>query len=156
MVSIEFLQSHSLFGGVSKEALEKIRPLFKEKYYSKGNHIIREGEMGDSLYFIEKGSVEILKKMNVSGNEIQKRIAILREGETFGEMEIIDVQPRCASVVALEDLESLILSNADLYSIFHSDLKTFTMIIMNLAREISRRLRNMDTFALSSLPSINE
>ena len=66
-------------------------------------------------------------------------------------MELIDIQPVVATVRAREDTTVLILSNGDLYRIDQDDLPTFTMIIMNLAREISRRLRVMDTLAAQSL-----
>ena len=59
-------------------------------------------------------------------------------------MELIDIQPRAATVKAIKKTQVLTLSRKDLYSISKWDLQTFTFIIMNLAREVSRRLRKMD------------
>ena len=134
MVTLEFLRSHSLFGGIMDKDLTKIRTLFKEDHFAKGDEIIKEGEPGDRLYFIHDGSVEILKKIPSSENDAQKRLAVLKKGNTFGEMELIDVEERVATVKALENTETLSLSNSDLYVISKWNFETFTIIIMNLAR----------------------
>jgi len=151
MVTLEFLKTHALFGGLDQSELEMVRSLLKEETFQKGDIIIREGDLGDRLYFIHRGSVEILKKVVSQKKDVQERLAVLESGDTFGEMELIDVQHRAATVRALEDTETLTLSNRDLYRIEKENLKTFTIIIMNLAREISRRLRRMDAEVASSL-----
>jgi len=65
----------------------------------------------------------------------------MHTGDTFGEMELIDIQPCAATVRAETDTTAVTFTNADLYHISKWNLKTYAMIIMNLAREISRRLR---------------
>jgi CRP-like cAMP-binding protein len=151
MVGIDFLQSHALFGGLSERDLKKVVPLLKEATFSRGTTIITQAEPGDRLYFICKGSVEVVVEMVTPDGPVSKRLAVLGEGDTFGEMELIDIQPRSATVNALEDVEVLELTNMDVHSIYKNDLYVFTMIIMNLAREISRRLRKMDALVASSL-----
>ena len=153
MVDGTFLQSHALFGGISDEAIEKILPLLQEEKFSAGENIVGEGEDGDRLYFICEGSVEVFKSADTPEGASERRLAVLAVGDTFGEMELIDIQPRSATVRALETVRALSLSNADMYEIYKSDLETFTMIIMNMAREISRRLRAMDALVGSSLYS---
>jgi len=146
-VTLNFLQSHSLFGGIPDSELEKIRELLLERHFPEGSDIIREGEAGGDLYLIWKGSVEVLKKDPEDPDALPVRLAILNEGESFGDMELIDIQPSVATVRTREETITLILTNGDLYSIERSNLQTFTMIIMNLARDISRRLRTMDAIA---------
>jgi CRP/FNR family transcriptional regulator, cyclic AMP receptor protein len=146
-VTLNFLRSHSLFGGIIDIELEKIRDLLIEKHFPEASDIIREGEAGGDLYLIWKGSVEVLKEDPEAPDTAPVRLAILDEGESFGDMELIDIQPSVATVRAREETITLILTNGDLYSIERSNLQTFTMIIMNLAREISRRLRVMDIAA---------
>ncbi len=150
-VTLNFLRNHSLFGGITDIELEKIRDLLLEKHFPEGTDIIREGEEGGDLYLIWKGSVEVLKKDPEAPDAAPVLLAVLDEGESFGDMELIDIQPSVATVRAREETITLILTNGDLYSIEKSNLKTFTMIIMNVAREISRRLRTMDTAAAHSL-----
>jgi CRP-like cAMP-binding protein len=65
-------------------------------------------------------------------------------------MELIDIQPSEATVRAREDTITLVLTNQNLYRLEKASPKTFTMIIMNLARDISRRLRVMDAIAAHS------
>ncbi|MBN1522270.1 MAG: cyclic nucleotide-binding domain-containing protein [Candidatus Aureabacteria bacterium] len=151
MIGLKFLRSHSLFGGIPDEELKKIRPLLKTRHFEKNGDILQEGNLNDRLYCIYKGSVEILKKVSSLEGDVMERIAVLKKGDTFGEMELIDVQPCAATVKCLEETDVLTLSNQDLYKISKENMKTFSFIIMNLAREISRRLRRMDALFASSL-----
>lgn len=140
----KFLQSNALFGGLTDEEIELIIPLLEEEHYSEGDFIIREGDDGDRLHFIVSGSVEVIKSVNRDNKTSHRQLAVFGPGDTFGEMELIDIQRRSASVRALEDVSELTLSNKNMYKLYHLNLKTYTMIIMNIAREISRRLRHMD------------
>lgn len=145
MVEYDFLKRHSLFGGITSAECDLIQPLFKEIDYDPGDTIIQEGAVNDRVFFICRGSVEILKNVGRDAAHADShRIATLSEGDTFGEMELIDVQRCAASVRALEPVRALTLSHRDLYQVSKKNLKTYTLIIMNLAREISRRLRRMD------------
>ena len=154
MVGMKFLQSHALFGGILDSDLKKILPLLKEECFGKYTDIIKEGDSGDRLFFICKGSVEILKSVPSSGGAVQERLAVMKPGDSFGEMELIDIQPRSATVRALEDTQTLSLSNRNLYKLYQSDTEIFAMIIMNMAREISRRLRRTNSLVASSLYSV--
>ena len=153
MVGLKFLQCHSLFGGLSDEEMKHIRPLLQEEHFEAGQDIVREGDPGERLYFICSGSVEILKAPAPSGTSETEKLATLGRGDTFGEMELIDVQNYAATVRADKPTTVLTLSHADLYKIYKWNVKTYTMIILNLAREISRRLRQMDDLLASALYS---
>ncbi len=142
MIDLTSLHSHSLFGGITEEQIEEIRPFFKEEIFDKGEFIEKEGERGDRIFFITEGAVEIIKKLKFSKG--YRQLLVLPEGETFGEMELIDVQPCAASVRAVKDTRTLTLSNRGLYEISRLNCKIFSILIMNLARDISRRLRRED------------
>ena len=146
-VSLEFLRTHSIFGGIPNDELEKIRDLLTEKRFPAGADIIREGEPGGDLYLIWQGSVEVLKKDPDVPGAAPVQIAVRNTGDSFGEMELIDIQTSEATIRAREDTITLVLTNQNLYRLEQASLKTFTMIIMNLARDISRRLRAMDAIA---------
>lgn len=153
MVPGTFLQSHALFGGLSNEAVDRVLPLLVEESFAAGANIVNEGESDDRLYLICKGAVEVLKSVDTPAGKRVQCLAVLGVGDTFGEMELIDMQPRSATVRALENVSLVSLSNANLFEIYESNLETFTLIILNIAREISRRLRTMDALAGSSLYS---
>ncbi len=147
METIAFLQQQPLFGGVTDTAMQAIMPLFREFDFVQGSVIVREGDDGDTLFVICRGSVEVLKNDISAEDPLGNRIAVLRKGDVFGEMEVIDMQARSASIRALEPVNALALSNGDLLKIYQSDMPTFTLIVLNLARELSRRLRRLDEFA---------
>lgn len=147
----QFLQSNALFGGLSDDEIDLIVPMLEEEHYSAGDFIIREGEDGDRLHFIVSGSVEVIKTGTRDNKTTHRQLAVFGPGDTFGEMELIDIQRRSASVRAIEDVSALSLSNKNMYKLYHQNLKTYTMIIMNIAREISRRLRHMDDLIASAL-----
>jgi CRP-like cAMP-binding protein len=122
-------------------------------HFNAGDRIVVEGEVNDRIYFIEAGSVEVIKQIR-DGDETQhKQLTVMHVGDTFGEMELIDIQPCAASVRALEPTETLSLSNRDLYKVSKIDMKTYALLVMNLAREISRRLRRMDEIVVSKTES---
>lgn len=154
MIGLKFLQSHSLFGGLTDEETQRIRGMLEEEHFSAGTNVVKEGEPNDRLYFIYEGSVEILKKSATPDREMEP-IAELGVGDAFGEMEFIDIQPSVATVRAKEDISVLTLANRSLYEIYKWNVKTYAILVMNMAREISRRLRKMDAAVATSLHARN-
>ena len=152
MQTAGFLQQQPLFGGVDSQAMRAIVPLLREENFASGELIVREGDQGDSLFVICSGSVEVLKSSPEAETPFGDRIAVLKVGDVIGEMELIDMQNRSATVRALEPVSTLALSNGDLFSIYESDLPTFALLVLNLARELSRRLRNIDDLAVRYMP----
>ena len=144
MTLSNYLQTHALFGGLSDASMERIVPMLKEESFVAGDFIVREGDDGDRMYFICEGSVEVLKLVTTPTGKENRPLAVLGVGDAFGEMHLIDVQRRSASVRALEFVLTVTLSNRDMYRLHKIDPEAFTMMIMNMAREISRRLRRMD------------
>ncbi|MDR3166808.1 MAG: cyclic nucleotide-binding domain-containing protein [Treponema sp.] len=130
------LQKYSLFGGLLTEQIERILPLLEEESFEEGDEVISEGNANDKIRFILAGRVAVVKQ----GLDLYE----FGEGDAFGEMEVLDVMPSAASIKALTPLRVMSISNRALREIYKIDLKTFSLLIMNLARDISRRLRNMD------------
>jgi CRP-like cAMP-binding protein len=67
-----------------------------------------------------------------------------KTGDVFGEMEVLDVMPSAATILALEPTRVMSISNRALRSIYQTDIKAFSLMLMNLARDLSRRLRKMN------------
>lgn len=145
------LKRCSLFGGVTEQAFEAIRPHIQHMHFEQGDRIVTEGEVNDRIYFIEIGSVEVLKRLRRGNERTERKLTTMSVGDTFGEMELIDIQPCAASVRALEPTETLSLSNRDLYKVSKTDMKTYALLVMNLAREISRRLRQADDMIVGDI-----
>jgi CRP/FNR family cyclic AMP-dependent transcriptional regulator len=150
-LNFDELKRCSLFGGVTEEAFERIRPQIRVMHFHGGENIVTENCVNDRIYFVQHGSVAVLKTTHIGKREKEQLITTMHEGDTFGEMELIDIQPCAATVRALEETTTLSLSNHDLYQVSREDMKTFALLVMNLAREISRRLRHMDAL-LSEKP----
>lgn len=149
MYRLELLRSKALFGGLSDDRLKKLASRLKTDKFKQGEIVIKEDEVGDRMYMIVKGQV-IIKK-HVPGEDRDDNIGTLKEGESFGELEFIDIQPRSATVIAGTDLETLSLSNPDLLWLYKQDLEAFATIIINIARIISRRFRKLDNKLVSLL-----
>jgi CRP-like cAMP-binding protein len=143
-LDLNFLRRCSLFGGLTDAALENIRTLMLRQRFAAGAVILSEGSVNDRIYFIEHGTVEITKAAQSDGRPASRHIVSMCSGDVFGEMELIDIQPCEATVRAVEDTVTLSLSNRDLYLVSKSDMKTYALLIMNLARDLSRRLRHTD------------
>lgn len=139
-VPIELLQRMAIFGGVRKETLEFLLSHCPQIAVAKDDHFFREHEMGDCLFVLETGRAEVLKSWRGANHVLQT----LNPGDCFGEMAVIDHCERSASVRAIQDCTAIRISSADLYRLYAHDLKQFTLIQMNMGREVSRRLRDAD------------
>jgi len=136
MVNPESLQKYSLFGGLEPEQIELILPLMNQETFGPNEYIITEGKPNDKIYFLIEGTVAVSK------NDIP--LSRFGEGEEFGEIEVLDVMPSVASIKSISNVKIMTISNKALRDIYKLDIKIFSLIIMNLARDLSRRLRRMD------------
>lgn len=145
-VSTEFLQSLPLFGGLEDEAVALIRKFLQFETFEEESDIIAEGATGNRLYILLTGSAEVTKLLPNPTGGPRRRITLarLKEGDTFGEMELIDTMARSATVRATEASTALSLTNMDLYRIFLEDPDPYRIIITNIARDLSRRLSAND------------
>jgi CRP/FNR family cyclic AMP-dependent transcriptional regulator len=144
---LQLLRDMPVFGGVTANTLDILLQSAPVICVSKGDYFFREGDSALSMFVLEKGQVAILK----SWNDHLYRLRSLGRGDCFGEMALIDLFPRSASVMADEDSTAIELSSAMLYEISKRDLEQFTIIQMNIARELSRRLRVADERLFQSL-----
>ena len=140
MLSQNELQRYALFGGLPEEQIEKILPLMEKEEYKAGDDIIVEGKPNDKIRFILEGRVTVTKEGLF--------LCEFKDGDVFGEMEVLEIMPSDASIKAQCAVTVMSISNRALREIYKSDIKTFSMIIMNLARDLSRRLRRMNERAL--------
>ena len=143
-IDFDYLKRCSLFGGVTEQAFTHLQPYIRRQRFAAGEVILAEGAVNDRIYFIETGRVDITKAAAVETGTVDRHLVTMAAGDTFGEMELVDIQPCEATVRALEDTLTLTLSNHDLYRVSKVDMKTYALLIMNLARELSRRLRQTD------------
>jgi len=136
MVKPSTLQKYSVFNGMMEEQIESIFPFMHCEKYNPDEVIIIEGKPNEKIYFIIEGHVSVTKR--------GVTLASFGEGETFGEMEVLDVTPAIATIKSISAVTVMTISNKSLRDIYKSDISIFSLIIMNLARDLVRRLRKTD------------
>ncbi len=141
----ELLQRSPLFEMLSEAELEYVSELSRQRKLPAGDVIFAEGDLGDSLYVIVEGEVEILRKD--SGGQ-QKVIATLAPPEFFGEMSLIDKEDRSATARVKSDCVLIQMTAENLTSFRKQYRDGFTFMVINIARVLSARLRDA-TFKLT-------
>jgi CRP-like cAMP-binding protein len=137
---IELLQRMPIFGGVRANTLEFLLGLCPIESVPANAFFFREGDQADAMFVLEAGKVTVLKSWRGQDYPLKT----LNQGDCFGEMAVMDLCPRSASVRAVEDCTAIRISAANLYQVYSNDLKQFALIQMNMGREVCRRLRELD------------
>ena len=137
MKKIELLQSVALFWDLSEEELGYISEKMIARHYESGKFIFLEDSEGEQCFFVVQGSVKVTR-LSKDGREVI--LAMLNEGEFFGEMALLDGESRSANVIALEKTEVLTLNREDFLVVLHD----YPQIAIQLLKEMAHRLRKSD------------
>jgi CRP-like cAMP-binding protein len=136
------LREVGLFGALSDEVLDHLARTLRTLRVATGDSVFREGDaVAREMYVVLEGEMEVSKRSR-RGREI--RVAILGPTDCFGEMSLIDLQARSASVRALAPSRLIKITSEDMDALYRYDLKSYTLIVLNIARHLSRRLRVTD------------
>lgn len=139
--AIEVFRKVPIFTGLRDEALTALADAAKPMEFEAGELILRESDPGDVMFIIERGAVQVLKQL---GTEHETTLATLGPRNFFGEMCVIESVPRCASVRATEPTLVFSLKGLDLYRVFKKWPDQFSVLILNICRDLCRRLRTLD------------
>lgn len=137
MNTADFLATVPLFKSLAPAEVAAFSQLVREKSYPKGSVILFEDDPGDALFVVRSGRVKVVLVAE-DGREVI--LGILGVGEHFGELSLIDDQPRSAHVVAMEDATLLVLRRED----FRRRVEQNPAVAWALLLELSRRLRRAD------------
>lgn len=99
-----------------------------------------QGEPGDGVFILESGSVEVIKRHEQG----LIRLRTLRKGDCFGEIALLAMLPRTATVRAREPSSAIWIKSNCFQKLCAEDLEQFTILMMNLSREVCRRLQSTD------------
>src|SRR4029450_8767784 len=132
-----FLRTVPLFTKLEDAELQRFAELTREKSYPKGSVILFEDDPGDSLFIVRAGRVKVVL-VGEDGREVI--LGVLGIGEHFGELSLIDEQPRSAHVIAMEDANLLVLRRED----FKRRAEQSPQPAGPPLVELSRRLRRAD------------
>ncbi|MFT3707517.1 MAG: cyclic nucleotide-binding domain-containing protein [Archangium sp.] len=135
---MQWLPSIAIFGGLEEKTLKRLIELLGEHRIEPGQEICKQGDSGRAMFLVRHGEVVVCRD-----NEEGRRLKMIRlgTGEFFGEMTLIDIQKRSATVVAEKPSLLFSLGNRDLYRLYQEDVAGYVMVLQNICRELSRRLR---------------
>jgi CRP/FNR family transcriptional regulator, cyclic AMP receptor protein len=136
----EVLQNMPIFGGLREDALRVLLEQAHSVERRAGAWFFREGDPARSMFVLETGQAQVTKHWG--GREFV--LNSLQPGDCFGEMALMDLAPRSASVRAESDCRSMEFSTDDLLRLYEVDVEQFALIQMNIGREVCRRLRATD------------
>src|SRR5690606_17928749 len=121
------LREIGLFGGLSDETLHLLAESLEQIELQPGSPAFREGESGRDMFVLLDGEMEVLKH---SKRNLEARVAILGPGDWFGEMSILDVMPRSATLRALAPSRLLRITAQDLDALYRRDLKAYSLVVL--------------------------
>jgi len=136
--TLEILAQIDLFSGVGAAHLRRVVDIGVEEQYKTGATIFGEGTPGDKFYLIVEGAVRISRIVPGMGEEA---LAVLRPGNYFGEMSLIDEAPRSATAVCHERCRLFVVNRRDLEDLLFVDRDLAYELLWNWVRTLSRRLR---------------
>jgi CRP/FNR family transcriptional regulator, cyclic AMP receptor protein len=144
---LQLLQSMPIFGGVNEDVLDYLLKFTRVVTRASGTYFFRENDLGDSMFVLEQGEVDIVKRWREQTYFLRK----IGVGDCFGILTLLDLGPRSGSAVARKDCSAIEISTTNMYEIYRKNREQYTLMQMNLAREVSRRLRDADTQLFKSL-----
>ncbi len=130
-----------VFGGLREDIVKLILEGSHYVEREAGEPFFLEGERGDSSFIVESGSAALFK---VSSSGEQYKIRAFLPGECFGAMALLGVYPRSGIVKAMEPCRAVEIKADQLFSVYQADPEQYVLIFMNMARDLSRRLRDTD------------
>lgn len=136
-----FLLATPFFGGLPDPGLDLLISMLVERRFDAGATVVAEGEPGRSMFIVKSGQLAVSKRTN-SGSVVP--ISVLVPGDFFGEMTLIEMQNRSATVIAESPTVLYELTAQKLYACYKADIHAYVIVLQNINRELCRRLRRAD------------
>ena len=140
--SVEHLLStNPAFEQLSVRELRQVASIVHRREYKIGEYIFYQGDPGLGMYMIEEGTVAIVV---VDEHQTQKEIALLKDGDFFGELALLDEGPRSACAIARTPCKMIGFFRPDLFELIRKYPALGLKIVLKLAEMVGERLRNTD------------
>lgn len=136
----ELLQGMPIFGALREDALQVLLQRARTVERGAGDFFFREGDAANSMFVLEDGEAVVVKAWRGRDFVLNQ----LGPGDCFGEMALMDLLPRSASVRADSACSAIEFSHDDLLHLYERDVEQFALLQMNIGREVCRRLRATD------------
>jgi CRP-like cAMP-binding protein len=131
--ALELLSKHPLFQRMRPGQIDRFVALGDLETFVPGTPIVLEGSLGDAMYLVLQGAVEVRKG--------DRPLAVLRAGDFFGEMSLVEPAARSATVVAIEPATLFRMPHFGLQSLHERDPAAFSQLLVTIVRVLSDRLR---------------
>lgn len=136
----QLLRTMPVFAGLNNDSLQLILDDSEVVEVAAGDYFFREGDGAKSLFVLQQGVVAIERLWKGAPVVLGE----FGRGDCIGEMALIDMMPRSASVRAVEDCQAIEVTLSSLRKLLQRNLEQYAIIMMNMGREVSRRLRAAD------------
>jgi len=137
----QILSKVPAFSGLSARELKEVAAIVHKREYRAGEPVFAQGDPGLGMYIIQEGEVSI----SISGKEDGDReLAVLTDGDFFGELALIDESPRSANARCKTDCILIGFFRPDLFELIEKKNQLGIKIIFKLAEIVSQRLRTTD------------
>ncbi len=136
MIAFE-IKKIGIFSELTEDEIGKISAYVREQHVDKGVELFHQDEPGDAMYFILKGGVRIYL-YSLAGRELT--LAVLKSGQFFGEMSLLDGMPRSANAMTIEETDFIVLKRNDFLNVLHAS----PLIAIKILKDMSVRVREAD------------
>ncbi len=140
MLPTEVFTRSPLLANLPPEALARLGGSARRRSYRRGEVIFHQGDPGDALHFIVDGRVKVVLDAETGEEAV---IAILGPGESFGELALIDGEPRSATVETLEPVQTLSLARPDFMAFIRDNPQAAERLLVTLAGMVRRTDESM-------------
>lgn len=146
---ISFFKEVPLFSHLDDDEFEQLTHICSEKNFEKGQTIFYEEDMGTGFYLILSGQVKIVM---LSSDGREHILGLLRDKDFFGEMSILDGQPRSATAIALSDVKSMTITRDDFTKLLRNNPDMSIKIMFVLCKRLRQADRHVESLAFLSAP----
>lgn len=143
------LKNVPLFVDLDDADLEQMVPLCRQRTISKGNVIFYEDDPGTSCYIILSGKVKIVVNADDGREHI---LGVLQDNDFFGEMSLIDGEPRSASAICVEDTQLVNIQRDEFLKLLRNNPDITLKLLVTLSQRLRAADRNMESLAFLSAP----
>ena len=126
---VRALANSLLLRDLPEDTLERVARTARQRTYRRGEVIFHQGDDGNTLYVLESGRVKVEVDAESGDRAV---VAILVPGDCFGEMALIDGQPRSATVEALEPVEALVLARNDFMEVVRTSTEAMECLLLTM------------------------
>ncbi len=137
---MRFLHTVPMFHGLQPRQLSRLAKRFHERSYAAGDTIVKQGTMGIGLFIIETGNADVVFEHPDGETAVVNHLG---STEFFGELSLLDDAPRTASVIAVDPMQCLVLTQLDFMSALEEDAEIPIVMLKELAKRFRRSMERL-------------